>query len=126
MWVLLRKTARRGLDSVPSRRRRIRSWRLRRAAPRLATWVIPLIPSLLGRGDCLHYFLPPILPALPALRRICSPAYRTPLPLYGSGLRVERTFAAISPTSSLSIPTTANRVGFSTSKEIPFGGSISI
>src|SRR3954451_6563224 len=110
MWVLLRKTARRGRDPVPSRRRRIRSWRLRRAAPRLATCVIPLIPSLSGRladkpwrrwrlralthahpsalvrvlGTALpwlpieamagHYFLPPILPALPVLRRIFSPA----------------------------------------------------
>ena len=36
MWLLLRKTARRGRDSVPSRWRRIRSWRLRRAAPRVA------------------------------------------------------------------------------------------
>jgi hypothetical protein len=43
----------------------------------------------------MGYFFPPILPALPALRRTFSPAYRTPLPLYGSGLRVARTFAAI-------------------------------
>src|SRR5258705_10610356 len=43
--MLLRKTARRGRDSVPSRWRRIRSWRLRRAAPRLATCVIVLVPS---------------------------------------------------------------------------------
>ena len=35
----------------------------------LATVVIVLVPSL-GGG----YFLPPILPALPAFRRICSPA----------------------------------------------------
>src|SRR3954453_23048204 len=47
--MLLRKTASRGRDSVPSRRRRIRSWRLRRAAPRLATFVIPLRPSCSGR-----------------------------------------------------------------------------
>src|SRR5690606_32288779 len=33
---------------------------------------------------------PPTLPALPALRRICSPAYLMPLPLYGSGLRCDR------------------------------------
>ena len=82
---MLRKTARRGRSAVPARWRRIRSWRLRRAAPRLATCVIVLVRQLRG------YFLPPILPALPALRRICSPAYRTPLPLYGSGLRVART-----------------------------------
>src|SRR6187549_3084647 len=47
MWMLLRKTARRGRDSVPSRRRRIRSWRLRRAAPRLATCVIVVLPRWL-------------------------------------------------------------------------------
>jgi len=41
-------------------------------------------------------------------------------------LRVARTFAAIWPTSSLSMQTTARRVGFSTSKLIPLGGSISI
>jgi hypothetical protein len=29
----------------------------------------------------MGYFFPPILPALPALRRTFSPAYRTPLPL---------------------------------------------
>src|SRR4026209_2491989 len=45
MWMLLRKTARRGRDSVPSRWRRIRSWRLRRAAPRLAPSFIVSLPS---------------------------------------------------------------------------------
>src|SRR5580765_224454 len=45
MWVLLRKTARRGRDSVPSRRRRIRSWRFCRAAPRLASCVMLGGPS---------------------------------------------------------------------------------
>src|SRR3977135_1214020 len=45
MWLRLRKTARRGRDGVPSRRRRIRSWRLRRAAPRLASCVIVVVPS---------------------------------------------------------------------------------
>src|SRR3990172_12843227 len=42
MWLRLRKTASRGRAASPSRRRRIRSWRLRRAAPRLATCVIPM------------------------------------------------------------------------------------
>src|SRR5918997_2657709 len=36
MWLMLRNTARRGREPSPSSRRRIRSWRLRRAAPRLA------------------------------------------------------------------------------------------
>src|SRR5687767_547702 len=40
MWLRLRNTARRGRASEPARVRRIRSWRLRRAAPRLATFVI--------------------------------------------------------------------------------------
>src|SRR3990172_2225301 len=40
MWLRLRKTASRGRAISPSMRRRIRSWRLRRAAPRLATCVI--------------------------------------------------------------------------------------
>src|SRR3990172_61540 len=40
MWLRLRKTASRGRAASPSRRRRIRSWRLCRAAPRLATCVI--------------------------------------------------------------------------------------
>ena len=45
-----------------------------------------------------YYFLPPFppaLPLLPALRRITSPRYRIPLPLYGSGLRMERIMAAV-------------------------------
>src|SRR4029079_10534196 len=121
MWLLLRNTARRGRSAEPASVRRIRSWRFCRAAAREATFVIVIVPSSLLRD----YFLPPILPALPALRRMYSPEYRTPLPLYGSGLRVARTWAATWPTSSLSIPTTARRVGFSTSNEIPDGGSIS-
>src|ERR1041384_4330232 len=48
--MLLRKTARRGRDSVPSTRRRIRSWRLGRAAPRLlaAVMVVPSTVLLLA------------------------------------------------------------------------------
>src|SRR6188768_2105494 len=55
MWLRLRNTARRGRSCVPARWRRIRSWRLRRAAPRLATCVIVLVPrrsqSLLLAAD---------------------------------------------------------------------------
>ena len=47
-----------------------------------------------------------VMCALPTFRRTCSPAYLTPLPLYGSGGRVRRMRAAISPTSCLSIPLT--------------------
>src|SRR5215207_7864693 len=49
MWLRLRNTARRGRSCVPARWRRIRSWRLRRAAPRLATCVIVLVPRLSDR-----------------------------------------------------------------------------
>src|SRR5207342_2619785 len=62
------------------------------------------------------------LPAFPALRRTTSPSYRTPLPLYGSGLRSLRMFAATSPTCCLSMPDTVNRVGASTVKATPSGG----
>src|ERR1700754_1110632 len=63
------------------------------------------------------------LPVFPTLRRTFSPAYRTPLPLYGSGFRILRMLAAVSPTNCLSMPLTENRVGDSTAKEIPSGGS---
>src|SRR5882757_2339816 len=53
MWLRLRKTARRGRPSVPARWRRIRSWRLRRAAPRVATCVIVFVPC----PDCLSSWL---------------------------------------------------------------------
>src|SRR5690606_20638373 len=61
------------------------------------------------------------LPAFPTLRRTCSPAYRTPLPLYGSGLRILRMLAATSPTCCLSMPETENLVGDSTVKVMPSG-----
>src|SRR5688500_1468534 len=48
MWLRLRNTARRGRTSVPAMRRRMRSWRLRRAAPRLATCVIVSILRRFG------------------------------------------------------------------------------
>src|SRR5690348_11517056 len=51
------------------------------------------------------------LPAFPAFRRMASPWYRTPLPLYGSGGRIFLMFAATSPTCCLSIPDTWNSVG---------------
>ena len=61
--------ARRGRSWVPESRSRSRSWRLTREDVRLAAIFF------------MGYFFPPILPALPALRRTFSPAYRTPLPL---------------------------------------------
>ena len=50
-----------------------------------------------------------------------SPTYFTPLPLYGSGGRIFRMFAATSPTCCLSIPATWNRVGRSTVNVMPAG-----
>ncbi len=44
-----------------------------------------------------------LLADLPALRRSCSPTNLIPLPLYGSGLRSERIFAATCPMSCLSM-----------------------
>src|SRR3954452_3142135 len=61
------------------------------------------------------------LPVFPTLRLTTSPWYRTPLPLYGSGLRILRILAATSPTCCLSIPVTRRRVGDSTAKVIPSG-----
>ena len=52
---------------------------------------------------------------------LTSPAYRTPLPLYGSGLRSLRMFAATSPTCCLSMPVTENLVGVSTANVMPVG-----
>src|SRR5699024_2577368 len=61
------------------------------------------------------------LPAFPALRRMCSPAYLMPLPLYGSGLRSLRIVAATSPTACLSMPEILSLVGLSTVKVMPSG-----
>src|SRR5262249_28416139 len=70
-----------------------------------------------GLGISHHYF-----PAFPTLRRITSPWYRTPLALYGSGLRSLRIRAAVSPPRCLSMPSTTTLVGASTRKVIPSGG----
>ena len=48
-----------------------------------------------------HGYLPAVLPAL---RRIVSSMYLMPLPLYGSGGRKLRIFAAAPPSSCLSMP----------------------
>src|SRR5439155_12288066 len=76
-------------------------------------------PGALGDRRSRHAYLP----VFPALRRMTSPWYRTPLPLYGSGLRSLRMLAATSPTFCLSMPSTENRVGASTLKVMPSGAS---
>src|SRR5262249_17546246 len=60
--------------------------------------------------------------AFPAFRRMYSPSYFTPLPLYGSGGRKPRMSAATWPTSPLSAPLMVRRVGFSTLIVMPAGG----
>src|SRR3954467_5019419 len=72
--------------------------------------------TLLVLGCLCHH-----LPVFPTLRLTTSPWYRTPLPLYGSGLRILRILAATSPTCCLSMPLTRSRGGASTVKEIPSG-----
>src|SRR5690606_6195266 len=75
-------------------------------------------PPNLGR----HY-LPP---ALPALRRICSPAYLIPFPLYGSGGLRPRISAATCPTASLSAPSMTTCVGVGALSLTPSGARYSI
>ena len=61
-------------------------------------------------GQCLFAYLPSVLDlkryappaeptAFPALRRMTSSRYLTPLPLYGSGGLRPRSFAAVSPSN---------------------------
>src|SRR3990172_6539621 len=45
MWFRLRNTASRGRSGVPARRSRMRAWRLVRAAVRLASLVMLLLPA---------------------------------------------------------------------------------
>src|SRR5512132_4519180 len=71
-------------------------------------------------GLRVHQAAPPFA-ALPAFFRTYSFSYRIPLPLYGSGLRIFRMLAAISPTCCLSFPRTTICVGVGTSNSIPSG-----
>src|SRR5690348_5943244 len=61
-----------------------------------------------------HFFLP-------SLRKMYSPAYFTPLPLYGSGLRKPRISAATWPTCWRSIPEITTSVGFGVVTAMPAG-----
>src|SRR5512147_1230701 len=75
------------------------------------------------RRILLYAFAPAAAAALPALRRIYSPSYFTPFPLYGSGGRNDRIFAATCPTSCLSMPLMTMFVGIGVSSLMPEGGS---
>src|SRR5919108_1916186 len=79
--------------------------------------LVALFGARLRLVNWSHYFAP----ALPALRRICSPTYLIPFPLYGSGGRKLRSSAATCPTSSLSAPSTTTCVGCGAVNLIPFG-----
>src|SRR3954469_7336176 len=79
--------------------------------------------AVLRNTNAAHDYFPP---ALPALRRICSPAYLTPFPLYGSGGRRLRISAATWPTTSLFAPSTTICVGTGAVSLIPCGARYSI
>src|SRR5690242_4347787 len=82
-----------------------------------------LLGPVLRNSDAAHDYLPP---ALPALRRICSPTYLTPFPLYGSGGRRLRISAATWPTTSLFAPSTTICVGTGAVSLMPCGARYSI
>src|SRR5258705_10813852 len=104
-----RNTRSRGRSGVPLTFLRTRRWRRYRwCACVLILWI-----------DRMGYFA--AWAVLPALRRTCSPWYRTPLPLYGSGGRTARSSAATCPTSSLSMPSTLTTVLLSTEILTPLG-----
>src|SRR4029079_13138434 len=81
---------------------------------------VAAIAPLFVRSRWTHdrHYLPP---ALPAFRRICSPAYLMPLPLYGSGGRRLRSSAATCPTTSLVAPSLMIWVGTGAVSLMPFG-----
>src|SRR3569623_2236853 len=68
------------------------------AAPRAKRGAIAATPLFEQRKTLGHYFF------FPSLRKIYSPSYLMPLPLYGSGLRQRRISAASWPTFCLSDP----------------------
>lgn len=74
--MLLRKTERRGRSAVPL---------IFRRSPRRMRFLFEIFV------DAIFYYLAAVLPSL---RRRTSPLKRIPLPLYGSGLRIERMRAA--------------------------------
>src|SRR5436309_5410501 len=92
----------------------------------------PVVPPLSEFMLFVHCYLPLApLAVLPAFRRTCSPWYRMPLPLYGSGFFTARISAACCPTTSLSIPLMRTKklrvfVSCPTSKLIPSLGITSM
>src|SRR6187401_1977156 len=122
MWFKLRYTVRRGRSAEPCTFLRMRRWR--RCRPSYRGVALDFIVPSVRLGTPAYADFPPA--ALPALRRMYSPAYLMPLPLYGSGGLKPRMFAATCPTSPLSNPFTVSFVGVSTAIVMPAGGSNSI
>src|SRR5690349_10706923 len=62
------------------------------------------VPDISRSPPLFRDHLAPAPAFLPTLRRITSSEYLIPLPLYGSGSRSARSFAAVWPSSALSAP----------------------
>src|SRR3712207_3815874 len=89
MWFRLRKTASRGREPEPAMRRRIRSWRLRRAAPRLPEAAVPRLPGgrcVMGRLSSRSLLLAADLAGLAGLPADALPGVLDALALVRLGL----------------------------------------
>src|SRR5262245_22101392 len=109
---------------VLERTKHHQTWTLARPRHLLANAKVSAMPLLLACfRNRWHGYLPP---ALPALRRMTSPAYLMPFPLYGSGGRRLRSSAATCPTSALSDPSTRICVGCGAVSLMPAGALYSM
>src|SRR5262249_39798063 len=79
------------------------------------------IPAAFPRLASRHRHQRAPAAALPAFRRMVSPPYFTPLPLYGSGGRRRRIAAAVWPSSSRSPPSSVTTTCRSTLAVMPAG-----
>src|SRR5437879_4700750 len=81
----------------------------------------PAVSEVARHPPLLYDHFAPAPAFLPTLRRTTSSAYLMPLPLYGSGLRNMRSFAAVCPSSALSAPRSVTSVCLSISAVMPSG-----
>src|SRR5437870_10095381 len=79
----------------------------------------PPVPQVARRPPLLRDHFAPAPAFLPTLRRTTSSEHLLPLPLYGSGLRSMRIFAAVSPSRALSAPRSVISVCLSISAVMP-------
>src|SRR5882672_2840670 len=79
------------------------------------------VPDISRSPPFLRDHLAPAPAFLPTLRRITSSEYLIPLPLYGSGSRRARSFAAVWPSSALSAPFSVIATWRSMSAVMPSG-----